>query len=92
MDQTRIASIEGSLFDKGVLKEAANQCDAFIHLVGIILEKPMAGQTFDKVHRLGTVGVVDAAKEGGIQRYVHMSALGGARGGGLELSQNEVRG
>lgn len=80
LDPTRVASIEGSLFDEGALKEAANQCDAVIHLVGIIMEKPLSGQTFDKIHRQGTVNVVDAAKAGGIKRYVHMSALGSREG------------
>lgn len=36
----------------------------------------MGGQTFDRVHRRGTIAVVDALREAGISRYVHMSALG----------------
>ncbi len=76
LDQTRIAGIEGSLFDKGALKEAANQCDAVIHLVGVIFEKRLAGQTFERVHREGTMNVVEAAADGNIRRLIHMSALG----------------
>jgi NADH dehydrogenase len=32
--------------------------------------------TFQRIHHQGTIAVVDAAKRNGIQRYIHMSALG----------------
>ncbi len=51
-------------------------CWALIHLVGIIREVPLAGVTFDRVHRLATARVVTACTELGIRRLVHMSALG----------------
>ncbi|MCI0453708.1 MAG: complex I NDUFA9 subunit family protein [Candidatus Dadabacteria bacterium] len=45
-----------------------------IHLVGII--KEVDTQTFERVHFQGTKNVVDLAKEAGVKKYVHMSALG----------------
>lgn len=72
----RISTVEGDLHDSRALAAAADQSDAAIHLVGIILEKPFARQTFDRIHREGTVRVVDAVRAAGITRYVHMSALG----------------
>jgi NADH dehydrogenase len=51
-------------------------CDAIIHLVGIIREFPGRGITFDKLHVQATNNVVHAARDLGIKRYIHMSALG----------------
>jgi NADH dehydrogenase len=51
-------------------------CTAVIHLVGIIMEKPSKGITFERIHFEGTRAVVDAAKRNGIGRFIHMSALG----------------
>lgn len=50
------------------------KCKAVIHLVGIIIEKGTAG--FEAVHVEGTRRVVEAAKQAGVKRFVHMSALG----------------
>jgi uncharacterized protein YbjT (DUF2867 family) len=71
-----VRAIKGSLFDSGALAEGMAGCDAVIHLVGIIMESPSRGVTFDRIHFEGTKGVVDAAKRAGIRRYVQMSALG----------------
>ena len=66
----------GSLFDPTVLDAGMRGCDAVIHLVGIIMEKPSQGVTFERIHYEGTLAVVDAAKRNGVRRYVQMSALG----------------
>ncbi|MEE9294953.1 MAG: NAD(P)H-binding protein [Phycisphaerae bacterium] len=76
LDRNRIAGVVGTVFDRAALGEAAAQCDAAIHLVGIIREHRLKGQTFDRIHRRGTLNVVEAVKQAGIKRYVHMSALG----------------
>lgn len=51
-------------------------CSAAIHLVGIIREVPRQGVTFDHVHRVLTMRVVEACHRLGIPRLIHMSALG----------------
>lgn len=56
--------------------EWASGCAAAIHLVGIIREVPRQGITFDRAHRVLTMRVVEACHTLGIQRLVHMSALG----------------
>lgn len=71
-----VQSFNGSMFDDAVLTAAIAGCDAVIHLVGIIMENPSKGATFDRIHHQGTRHVVDAAKRAGVKRYVHMSALG----------------
>jgi NADH dehydrogenase len=71
-----VKNIRGSLFNEIALQQGMLGCDAVIHLVGIIMEKPSRGITFERIHVQGTKNVVDAAKRAGIKRYIHMSALG----------------
>ncbi|MBI1826460.1 MAG: complex I NDUFA9 subunit family protein [Planctomycetes bacterium] len=72
----RIKTVVGDLWDLGALAEAASQSRAVIHLVGIIIARPLRGQTFHRVHVKGTQNVIEAARGAGIQRFIHMSALG----------------
>jgi NADH dehydrogenase len=76
IDGQRYEPAQGVLSDPASIRRAAEGCDAVIHLVGIILEKPLKGQTFQKVNVDGTRAVLRAAESAGIKRYVHMSALG----------------
>ncbi|EJL39553.1 NAD-dependent nucleoside diphosphate-sugar epimerase/dehydratase [Brevibacillus agri] len=66
----------GDILDVESLKSAMAGCEAVIHLVGIIREQPGKGITFPKIHVEGTKNVVEAAKQAGVKRFVHMSALG----------------
>ncbi len=50
--------------------------DAIVHLIGILAELRRRGITFEKVHYLYSVNLYGAAKELGIGRALHMSALG----------------
>jgi NADH dehydrogenase len=72
----RLRSISGGLFDTKALDEGMKGAAAVIHIVGIIMERPIDGITFERVHVDGTKSVVDAAKRNGVKRYLHMSALG----------------
>ena len=69
-------TIRGDLFDDDALRAGMSGCDAVIHLVGIIMEKPASNVTFERIHVSGTRHVVDAARQAGVRRYIHMSALG----------------
>jgi NADH dehydrogenase len=72
IEKDGVESVPGGLFG-GHLAEAMAGCAAVIHLVGIIMERGAA--TFEKIHVDGTKAVVDAAKQAGVGRYIHMSAL-----------------
>ncbi|MCG8405518.1 MAG: complex I NDUFA9 subunit family protein [Phycisphaerales bacterium] len=72
----RLEMVAGDLFDDDALAQAAHGAEAVVHLVGIIAENRMKKQTFERVHFEGTQRVVDACKQAGVKRYVHMSALG----------------
>ncbi len=71
-----VRPFRGGLFDQAVVREAMSGCAAAIHLVGIIAEKPEKNVTFERIHVEGTRRVLEAAKEAGVKRYIHMSALG----------------
>ena len=71
-----VKTFRGGLFDPAVLDHGMNGCAGVIHLVGIIMENPAKGMTFERIHHQGTVAVVDAAKRNGVKRYEQMSALG----------------
>lgn len=65
-DVTDVANLDGALAD----------CDAVIHLVGIIREFPGRDVTFHKLHVTATNNVLKSCKEQGVSRYLHMSANG----------------
>lgn len=67
---------KGDLFDPASLAQGLRDCRAVIHLVGIILEKPRQGVTFDRLHVQATRSIVQASQRAGIRRFLHMSALG----------------
>lgn len=68
--------VTGDLMDTSSLAAAMKDCEAVIHLVGIIREKPSKDITFSRIHVEGTKNLLTAAKQAGIKRFVHMSALG----------------
>ncbi|MCH8054208.1 MAG: NAD(P)H-binding protein [Planctomycetes bacterium] len=69
-----IVSVRGDVTSPAAVQKAARQCSQAIHLVGIIMER--GENTFGRVHYEGTKNVVQACKDAGIKRLVHMSALG----------------
>ncbi len=73
INDPRVTCVIGSISDAISLQTAAQGCDAAIHLVGIIFE---GKESFFDIHTQGTKNVVDACRQGGVQRYVHMSAQG----------------
>ena len=71
---SRLETVKGSLSNGVAVRRAMEGAGAVIHLVGIILESPL--QSFRRVHVNGTRAVIRAAREAGVQRMIHMSALG----------------
>ena len=64
----------GNVLDADSLRGGLKDCEAVIHLVGIISE--IGRNTFENVHALGTKNMITAAREAGVKRFAHMSALG----------------
>ena len=80
LSRSGVSSVPGSTGFRGSILQPSSAALAFegaqavIHLVGIIAE--LKDQTFSRVHREGTKGALEAARQAGIQRFIHMSALG----------------
>lgn len=68
--------VEGDVLDSHACLKAVDGCQAVVHLVGIIREQPHDGTSYVAMHTEATYDVVDAARRMGVERFVHMSALG----------------
>jgi NADH dehydrogenase len=71
----------GTISSTADLAQGMKGCDAAIHLVGIIRPFPSQGITFERLHTEAAANVIAAAKETGVSRLVHMSALGAREDG-----------
>jgi NADH dehydrogenase len=63
----------GDVTDPASLRVAAQGCDTVIHLVAI---RQGREERFRRVMVQGTRDLLEAAREAGVRRFVHMSALG----------------
>ncbi len=83
---------EGTLEEKDAVNGflSANKFDAVINLIGIIRSLP--GFSFQKVHVDYVNALLGLAKENGIERFIHMSALGAAEGSDSEYFSTKYEG
>jgi len=65
--------VEGDVTDPGSLRAAVAGVDTIIHLVGI---RQGPREEFKRIMVGGTRDLLAAAKDAGVRRFVHMSALG----------------
>src|SRR5690606_36773138 len=73
-DHTSLSWTQGDVATGAGLAAAAEGVDAVVHLVGIIRES--RNLTFEAAHVDGTRHVLAAARKAGVERLLHMSALG----------------
>ena len=76
------ASVEphaGDVTRPATLAGAADDCDAVLHLVGVVAESPPE-VTYERVNVEGTRHVVAEAARAGVPRFVYVSSLGADRG------------
>lgn len=66
------------------------KADAAVNLVGILRQS--GGQTFDAVHRVGAQNVAAAVRAAGIQKFVHVSALGADPSTGSLYARSKAQG
>lgn len=74
LERPGVRAVQGDVVTGAGLQPAMQDADAVIHLVGIIREG--RGATFEQVHVAGTRNVLGAAREAGVRRFIHMSAVG----------------
>ncbi|MDE0022336.1 MAG: NAD(P)H-binding protein [Candidatus Poribacteria bacterium] len=75
-DMPDVETVSGDINDPESLDGAMDGCEAVVHLVGIIQERPEAGVTFERIHLEGAKNIIDEAKKAGVSRFVLMSANG----------------
>lgn len=71
---------------------ALADCDAVVHLVGIIAEIPGKGQTFEAVHVNGMANLLQAAQSApGVRHFMYISAIGADVKARSRYSQTKAR-
>jgi NADH dehydrogenase len=75
-----IEPVKGEVTDPASFRDGLEGCQAVINLVGIIREHPGRGVTFQRLHVQASRALVEEARKSGIERYLHMSALGSRPG------------
>ena len=65
----------GNVADPASLAGAAAECDAILHVAGIVAEDPPE-VTFAKVNVGGTKNMIDEAKRANVSRFIFVSSLG----------------
>jgi NADH dehydrogenase len=70
----KISVVEGDVRDRKTLPRLMEGVSAVVHTVAISMEKGDA--TYDEVNYQGTINVVDAAEDAGVQRFVFISQNG----------------
>jgi len=83
--------VRGDVTEPSSLTDCIEDCDAVIHLVGILEERPSRGVTYERLHVDGTRHVVTAAREAGVRCFVHMSANGARADGGTAYQETKWR-
>jgi NADH dehydrogenase len=68
--------IPGDISDEAALERSLAGCDAVIYLIGILREERQRGITFDELQRAGVERTIAAARRGGVNRFLLMSANG----------------
>ncbi len=73
-DVGQIATLNLTIGDERILPAFLAGNDALVNCVGILRES--GSQTFDRVHHTGPARLARLAREAGIERFVHISAIG----------------
>jgi NADH dehydrogenase len=77
-DVGQVQLSQANVRDAGSVKAAMAGADGVVNLVGILFES--GKQSFEKTQALGAGNVAEAAREAGIIRLVHISAIGADAG------------
>ena len=88
-DRPNVTWIEGALDRPASLAALVRGADAVIHVAGVINAVDRAG--FEQGNVAGTAAVVDAARDAGVRRFVHVSSLAAREPGLSEYGASKLR-
>lgn len=86
----QVNPVAANVADPQSVRAAVAGADAVINLVGILFEKGKA--RFDAIHHRGAANVAQAARDAGITRLVHMSALGADKNSASAYARSKAQG
>ena len=72
-DRPGVTWVRGALDDKNSLAELCTGADMILHIAGVVNAPDRAG--FESGNIAGTLAVVEAAKQAGTRRFIHVSSL-----------------
>lgn len=84
--------IEADVHEPAALRQAFQGLDAVINLVGILNESGRNGKGFERAHVELAAKVVQACRQNGVKRLLHMSALNAAPDGPSHYLRSKGRG
>jgi uncharacterized protein YbjT (DUF2867 family) len=84
--------VEADVHSPAVLKREFQGLDAVVNLVGILNESGREGKGFERVHAELPAKVVQACRQSGVGRLLHMSALHAAPDGPSHYLRSKSRG
>lgn len=77
--------VEGDVYDPATLRRQFAGCQAVVNLVGVLNEKGHDGSGFRRAHVDLTRHVLEACRDTGVKRLLHMSSLNADSGSGPSL-------
>lgn len=86
----QVNPVAANIADINSVRTAIAGADAVINLVGILFEKGKA--SFDAIHHQGAANVAQATRDAGINRLVHMSALGADKNSASAYARSKAQG
>ena len=73
-DVGQVGLLNVSIHDEALLRAFVVNVDSVVNLVGILHES--GRQRFDAVHHIGAARLARVARDAGVERFVHLSAIG----------------
>lgn len=89
-DVGQITPVAANVRDDASVTAAVMGSDAVVNLVGVLYET--GRQTFDAVHHQGAGRIARAAKAAGVERLVHVSAIGVDSEAGSDYARSKAAG
>ncbi len=89
-DVGQVSPVRVDLTDEVAVQAAVKGADAVINLIGILFES--GRQTFKRCHADGPALLAGAAKAAGVQRFVHVSAIGAEAQSSSEYGRSKAAG
>lgn len=86
----QIHAVQANLRYPDSLKAACAGADVVINLVGVL--SPAGKQSFNAVHAAGARAVAKAAREAGVGRVIHVSAIGADRNSAANYARSKAEG